>query len=76
LLADHPSILIITEDNGNGHDAAIARALPNAAQVADRWRLVESSNPGFRHSLSKNASEPNLDRKPRAFLSEIKATAV
>lgn len=36
-LARHPSISIVARDRGGGYGEAIAKGLPDAEQVADRW---------------------------------------
>ena len=39
-LRERPSIGIVARDRGRGYGEAIARALPHATQVADRWHLM------------------------------------
>tara|TARA_R110002051_G_scaffold280461_1_gene342062 strand:+ start:2343 stop:3899 length:1557 start_codon:yes stop_codon:yes gene_type:complete len=53
-LAEHPSISIVARDRGGGYGEAIARALPNAAQVADRWHLMENSSRAFLDAVGKS----------------------
>lgn len=53
-LAGHPSISTVARDRGGGYGEAIARALPDAAQVADRWHLMENSSRAFLDAVSKS----------------------
>jgi len=53
-LAERPSISIVARDRGGGYGEAIARALPDAAQVADRWHLMENSSRAFLDAVSKS----------------------
>jgi transposase len=53
-LAERPSISIVARDRGGGYGEAIARALPDAAQVADRWHLMENSSRAFLDAVGKS----------------------
>jgi transposase len=53
-LAEHPSISIVARDRGGGYGEAIAKALPNAEQVADRWHLMENSSRAFLDAVGKS----------------------
>jgi transposase len=46
-LKDRPSIAIVARDRGGGYGEAMARALPHAVQVADRWHLMENASRAF-----------------------------
>lgn len=46
-LRQHPEISIVSRDRGGGYGEAIAEALPNAIQVADRWHLMENASSAF-----------------------------
>ena len=46
-LRQHPGISVVSRDRGAGYGEAIARALPNATQVADRWHLMENASTAF-----------------------------
>jgi transposase len=46
-LALRPEIAIVARDRGGGYGIAVAKALPNATQVADRWRLMENASRAF-----------------------------
>lgn len=46
-LRQHPGISIVSRDRGGGYGEAVARALPNATQVADRWHLMENASAAF-----------------------------
>ncbi len=41
-------------DRGGGYDEAIAKALPDAEQVADRWHLMENSSRAFLDAVGKS----------------------
>ncbi|MBJ3786981.1 ISL3 family transposase [Devosia sediminis] len=53
-LAEHPSISVVARDRGGGYGEAIARGLPNAQQVADRWHLMENSSRAFLDAVGKS----------------------
>jgi transposase len=70
-LAGHQSISIVARDRGGGYGEAIAKALPDAEQVADRWHLMENSSRAFpaavgksmrqiRHAVGSNVVDPKL----------------
>ena len=46
-LRQHPGISIVSRDRGGGYGEAVARALPDAVQVADRWHLMENASAAF-----------------------------
>jgi transposase len=46
-LADHPAVEIVSRDRGGGYGQAVARAAPEATQVADRWHLMENASRAF-----------------------------
>lgn len=53
-LSERPSILIVARDRGGGYGEAIAKALPHADQVADRWHLMENSSRAFLDAVGKS----------------------
>lgn len=53
-LSDHPSIMTVARDRGGGYGEAIAKALPHADQVADRWHLMENASRAFLDAVSKS----------------------
>lgn len=53
-LAGHQSISTVARDRGGGYGEAIAKALPNAEQVADRWHLMENSSRAFLDAVGKS----------------------
>lgn len=53
-LTRHPSISIVARDRGGGYGEAIAKALPEAEQVADRWHLMENSSRAFLDAVGKS----------------------
>ena len=46
-LAAQPQIAVVARDRGGGYALAAAAALPKAAQVADRWHLMENASRAF-----------------------------
>ena len=42
-----PQVAIVAGDRGGGYALAVARALPDATQVADRWHLMENASRAF-----------------------------
>jgi transposase len=53
-LADHPGIKIVSRDRGGGYGEAVAKALPDAIQVADRWHLMENASAAFLDAVRKS----------------------
>lgn len=53
-LKDNASIQIVARDRGGGYGEAIARALPQAIQVADRWHLMENASRGFLDAVRRS----------------------
>lgn len=53
-LADHREIAIVARDRGGGYGEAVARALPHATQVADRWHLMENASRAFLDAVRKS----------------------
>jgi len=53
-LAGHPSISIVARDRGGGYGEAIAKALPHADQIADRWHLMENASRAFLDAVGKS----------------------
>ncbi|HEX5884657.1 MAG TPA: transposase [Pyrinomonadaceae bacterium] len=53
-LAKHQSITIVARDRGGGYGEAIAKALPDAEQIADRWHLRENSSRVFLDAVGKS----------------------
>ena len=52
-LADRSEIEIVSRDRGGGYGQAVAKALPEAIQVADRWHLMENASQAFREVVSR-----------------------
>ena len=70
-LACHPGVTIVARDRGAGYRHAVARACPQAIQVADRWHLMENASAAFleavrqsfgaiRQALSTSTVDPDL----------------
>ncbi len=53
-LAERPSIRTVARDRGGGYGEAIAKGLPHADQVADRWHLLENSSRAFLDAVGKS----------------------
>jgi transposase len=53
-LANHPEITIVSRDRGGGYGEAVAKARPNAVQVADRWHLMENASAAFLDAVRKS----------------------
>lgn len=53
-LKDHPDIEIVSRDRGGGYGQAVARAAPEATQVADRWHLMENASRAFLDAVQRS----------------------
>ena len=53
-LAERPGIKIVSRDRGGGYGEAVAKALPDAVQVADRWHLMENASAAFLDAVRKS----------------------
>jgi len=53
-LAEQPQIAIVARDRGGGYALAVAKALPHATQVADRWHLMENASHAFLDAVRKS----------------------
>lgn len=53
-LRGNPQIQIIARDRGGAYGLAVAKALPDAVQVADRWHLMENASRAFLDSVRKS----------------------
>lgn len=53
-LADRPEIEIVSRDRGGGYGQAVAKALPEAIQLADRWHLMENASQAFRDAVRRS----------------------
>ena len=53
LIQQH-QIEIVARDRGGGYAQAVARALPHANQVADRWHLMENASHAFLDAVRKS----------------------
>lgn len=64
-LAKRPSIKIVSRDRGGGYGSSVARALPTARQVADRWHLFECDGDRGRRCgrASPEACQPSVRRR-------------
>ena len=51
---DHPRIEIVSRDRGGGYGQAVARALPEATQVADRWHLMGNASRAFLDTVRRS----------------------
>jgi transposase len=53
-LRGHPGIAVVARDRGGGYGEAIAKALPGAVQVADRWHLMHNASQAFLDAVRKS----------------------
>ena len=53
-LSDHPGIKIVSRDRGGGYGEAVAKALPDAIQIADRWHLMENASAAFLEAVRRS----------------------
>ena len=53
-LARHPGISVVARDRGPGYGHAVARACPEAVQVADRWHLMENASAAFLQAVKQS----------------------
>jgi transposase len=53
-LSARPGIRVVSRDRGGGYGQAVARALPAATQVADRWHLMENASSAFLDAVRKS----------------------
>lgn len=44
----------MSRDRGGGYGEAVAKALPDAVQVADRWHLMENASAAFLNAVRKS----------------------
>lgn len=53
-LRHQPVVHTVARDRGGGYGEAVARALPEAMQVADRWHLMENASRAFLDAVRKS----------------------
>lgn len=53
-LRHQPIVHTVARDRGGGYGEAVARALPHAVQVADRWHLMENASRAFLDAVRKS----------------------
>jgi transposase len=53
-LRNQPAVHTVARDRGGGYGEAVARALPKAMQVADRWHLMENASRAFLNAVRKS----------------------
>lgn len=56
-LAGQLSIAVVARDRGGGYGGAIAKALPDAIQVAGRWHLMSNASQAFLAASRKSMRE-------------------
>lgn len=59
-LVQQHQIEIVARDRGGGYAQAIARALPHADQVADRWHLMENASHAFLDAVRKSMRQVRM----------------
>jgi transposase len=52
-LADHSAIAAVSRDHGAGYGQAASNGAPQAAQVADRWHLMENASASFLEAVRR-----------------------
>ncbi|MEH6788820.1 MAG: ISL3 family transposase [Paracoccus sp. (in: a-proteobacteria)] len=53
-LRTHSGIQIVARDRNGSYGGAVARALPEAIQVADRWHLLENASAAFLAAVQRS----------------------
>ncbi len=53
-LRHQSAVHTVARDRGGGYGEAVARALPQAVQVADRWHLMENASRAFLDAVRKS----------------------
>ena len=53
-LRARPGIEVVARDRNGGYGGAVARALPRAVQVADRWHLLENASAAFLAAVQRS----------------------
>jgi transposase len=53
-LRHQPAVHTVARDRGGGYGEAVARALPEATQIADRWHLMENASRAFLDAVRKS----------------------
>lgn len=53
-LSDQAQINVVARDRGGGYARAVAKALPEATQMADRWHLMENASGAFLDAVRKS----------------------
>jgi transposase len=53
-LSGQPQIKLVTRDRGGAYALAVAKALPEATQVGDRWHLMENASRAFLDAVRKS----------------------
>lgn len=53
-LRARPGIEVVARDRNGGYGGAVARALPKAVQVADRWHLLENASAAFLAAVQRS----------------------
>jgi len=56
-LRHQPAVHTVARDRGGGYGEAVARALPEATQVADRWHLMENASRAFLDAVRKSMGQ-------------------
>lgn len=59
-LVQQHQIEIVARDRSGGYAQAIARALPHADQVADRWHLMENASHAFLDAVRKSMRQVRM----------------
>jgi hypothetical protein len=72
-LRQHPEISVVSGDRGSGYGEAVARALPQAIHVADRWHPMENVSATFLDAvrLSMHAVRAQSDSERSNLVKEL-----
>ncbi len=53
-MSSQPQIAVVARDRSGNYALAVAQALPHAAQVADRWHLMENASRAFAEAMRQS----------------------
>ena len=74
--AGKPGIVIVARDRGGGYGETVAKALPNAFQIAGRWRLMQNASRAFLNAVRKSVrhitSTASSERPQSALASHLR----
>lgn len=74
-LGAHPENQIVSRDRDGGYGEAVAKALPHAIQVADRWHLFENACAAFLGAVRKSMRSIRIEIGATTINRELLACA-